>query len=119
MPRFIRSKYQQYKQDTQQLSTWLALTAINYGFPLSNFASAPQPVNSAVDSAEEGKTAQQLKNAKKSAKKKAKAKGRGDEGSVPSETALPAETGDHQADKPSSNDQNGNASGSSAQPGES
>jgi len=33
----IRSRYEQYKRDTQQFTTWLAQTAISLGCPLSQF----------------------------------------------------------------------------------
>lgn len=33
----IRSRYEQYKRDTQQFTTWLAQTAISLGYPLSKF----------------------------------------------------------------------------------
>jgi hypothetical protein len=33
----IRSRYEQYKRDTQQFTTWLAQTAISLGYPLSQF----------------------------------------------------------------------------------
>jgi hypothetical protein len=33
----IRSRYEQYKRDTQQLTTWLAQKAIALGYPLSKF----------------------------------------------------------------------------------
>ncbi|ORY22843.1 hypothetical protein BCR39DRAFT_562195 [Naematelia encephala] len=70
MPRFLRTKYQQYKNDTFQLSTWLAEAAFNFGYPLDAFAEAEGVIDGT-----ERRTAQQLRNAKKKAKGRAKAKG--------------------------------------------
>lgn len=42
----IRSRYEQYKRDTQQFTTWLAQTAISLGYPLSKF---DQEVNELVE----------------------------------------------------------------------
>ncbi|WWD04021.1 hypothetical protein V865_002084 [Kwoniella europaea PYCC6329] len=72
MSRFIRSKYQQYKRDNEQLSTWLGRTAVNYGFQLANFLEADKYLDGGDGDAKP--TANQLKNAKKKAKAKARAK---------------------------------------------
>jgi len=40
MPPVIRSRYDQYKRDTQQFTTWLAQTAISLGYPVSQFDQA-------------------------------------------------------------------------------
>lgn len=118
MPRFVRSKYQQYKQDTQQLSTWLALTAINYGFPLTSFASAPPPADSAQQADEPAKTAQQRKNAKKNLKKKTKAKHLGDEGNVNGERAGNGAGVEGPIDDQSGGGPDGSAQAESVRPGE-
>lgn len=71
MPSVLRTHYQQYKRDTNQLSTWLAKAAVSLGFPIDaiNFT-AGRPLDEAVPT----RTAQQIRNAKKTARKKAKAK---------------------------------------------
>ena len=71
----IRTKYQQYKQDTAKLGSWLAETALNFGLESDEFKLSPEEHDS-----EPQKTAQQTKNAKKKAK--AKAKGKAGSGSV-------------------------------------
>ena len=68
MPPLIRSRYEQYKRDTQQFTTWPAQTAISVGYPLSNFD------RSMSEDAEEVKTAKSKKNAKKKARAKEKVK---------------------------------------------
>ena len=68
--RFLSSKYQQYKRDTLQLSSWLAQAALNYGFPVEAFTPSP----TALQDEGERRTAAQLKNAKKKAKQRAKTK---------------------------------------------
>lgn len=118
MPRFIRSKYQQYKQDTQQLSTWLALSAINYGFPLDKFASSPHAVDPTGDAADTTKTAQQVKNAKKNAKKKAKVKkGNDGESSGPGVTDVSVNGEGERPEGESANVQDANV-GTAPEPGE-
>jgi len=69
MPSHIPSIYQQYKRDTAKLGSWLAETALNYGYSTAAFE-----LSSESDDTPQ-KTAQQVKNAKKKAKQKAKAKG--------------------------------------------
>ena len=64
----IRSRYEQYKRDTQQLTTWLAQTAILHGYPLSNFG---QEIGG---DAEDVKIKVQSAASKKNARKKARAK---------------------------------------------
>jgi len=73
----IRSRYEQYKRDTQQFTTWLAQTAISLGYPLSKFDQAidddvevlEQPPKS-----EEAEVNIQSPTSKKNAKKKARRK---------------------------------------------
>ncbi|OCF61656.1 hypothetical protein L486_01314 [Kwoniella mangroviensis CBS 10435] len=72
MSHFIRSKYQQYKRDNEQLSTWLGNTAVNYGFQLANFPEADKYLDGGDGDAKPA--ANQLKNAKKKAKAKARAR---------------------------------------------
>lgn len=77
MSKFIQTKYQQYKSDTRNLSTWLATTALNYGFPVESLTRPTTPsAPTLYDAVVEGRTAQQLKNAKKKAKQRAKGKDR-------------------------------------------
>jgi len=64
----IRSRYEQYKRDTQQLTTWLAQTAILHGYPLSKF---DQEIGG---DAEDVKIKVQSAASKKNARKKARAK---------------------------------------------
>lgn len=65
MPPLVRSRYEQYKRDTQQFTTWLAQTAISLGYPISQFdEDTGQGIAEATQSAK----------AKKNAKKKARAK---------------------------------------------
>ncbi|KAE8249917.1 hypothetical protein A4X13_0g5022 [Tilletia indica] len=78
---FIRSKYQQSKLDTEQISTWLARAAIENGYDFENeFESSPTDDQSPSFVPEDtgagviGRTRQQEKNSKKNAKKKAKRK---------------------------------------------
>ncbi|KAE8267038.1 hypothetical protein A4X09_0g5306 [Tilletia walkeri] len=78
---FIRSKYQQSKLDTEQISTWLARAAIENGYDFENeFESSPNDDQSPsfvpedTDTAGIGRTRQQEKNSKRNAKKKAKRK---------------------------------------------
>jgi hypothetical protein len=61
----IRSRYEQYKRDTQQFTTWLAQTAISLGYPLSKF---DQEVGDDVE------IKVQSAASKKNARKKARAK---------------------------------------------
>ena len=68
MPPLLRSRYEQYKRDTTQFTTWLAQTAISVGYPLSKFD------RSVSEDAEEVKTAKSKKNAKKKARAKEKMK---------------------------------------------
>ena len=68
MASLIRSRYEQYKRDTQQFTTWLAQTAITLGYPLSNFDCR----NS--EDAEDVPTTKSKKNAKKKARAKEKVK---------------------------------------------
>lgn len=65
MPPLIRSRYEQYKRDTQQFTTWLAQTAISLGYPISKF-------DEGLDVSVEG--TEQSAKSKKNAKKKARAK---------------------------------------------
>ncbi|CAD6906036.1 unnamed protein product [Tilletia controversa] len=60
----IRSKYQRYKHDTAQLTTWLCQAAVQAGYPLSEFVRVDAPTM----------TDKQRKQALKNSKKKAKAK---------------------------------------------
>lgn len=64
MPRFVRLRYEQYKRDTKQFTTWLAQTAISLGYPLDHFDESDEKLEEVVLTA----------NAKKNARKKAKAK---------------------------------------------
>jgi hypothetical protein len=64
----IRSRYEQYKRDTQQLTTWLAQTAILHGYPLSKF---DQEIGG---DAEDVEIKVQSAASKKNARKKARAK---------------------------------------------
>jgi hypothetical protein len=64
----IRSRYEQYKRDTQQLTTWLAQTAIIHGYPLSKF---DQEVGGDTEDVE---IKVQSAASKKNARKKARAK---------------------------------------------
>ena len=64
----IRSRYEQYKRDTQQFTTWLAQTAISLGYPLSQF---DQEING---DAEDVEIKVQSAASKKNARKKARAK---------------------------------------------
>jgi hypothetical protein len=64
-PPLIRSRYEQYKRDTEQFTTWLAQTAISLGYPTSNFEKG-------VEEKPEG-TVQTAKS-KRRAQKKARAK---------------------------------------------
>jgi hypothetical protein len=69
----IRSRYEQYKRDTQQFTTWLAQTAISLGYPLSKF---DQEVEKVGEDAPEViiKTAKSKKNAKRNARARDKVK---------------------------------------------
>ncbi|WVW86532.1 hypothetical protein I302_108581 [Kwoniella bestiolae CBS 10118] len=73
MSKFIRSKYQQYKRDNNQLSTWLGKTAVQYGFSLDNFTPSSEHLEE-----DDKLSPSQKKNAKKRAKAKAKVKGQPD-----------------------------------------
>ncbi|KAL9931995.1 hypothetical protein V8E36_009056 [Tilletia maclaganii] len=64
------TKYQQYKRDTAEISTFLARCALAYGFPISAFEQSAAPSNAA----DEGRTKQQVKTAKKNARRRAKKK---------------------------------------------
>lgn len=78
MARFVRTKYQQYKRDTQQLSTWLAQAALQHGYPVSSFVRSKEPL---IPEAER-LTPMQINNARKRKGKKKKAS------SAPREEAL-------------------------------
>jgi hypothetical protein len=66
----IRSRYEQYKRDTQQFTTWLAQTAISLGYPLSQF---DQEINGDAEGVEViVRSAASKKNAKKKARAKEK-----------------------------------------------
>ena len=67
MPPLIRSRYDQYKRDTQQFTTWLAQTAISVGYPVSKFDK-----RNGIDIGEIVQSAASKKNAKKKARAKAK-----------------------------------------------
>jgi len=72
----IRSRYEQYKRDTQQFTTWLAQTAISLGYPLSNFDQEVKEaevdgVNAEVDIKPAAKS---KKNAKRNARARDKVK---------------------------------------------
>jgi hypothetical protein len=67
MPPLIRSRYEQYKRDTQQFTTWLAQTAISFGYPVSKFDK-----RNGADIGEIFQSAASKKNAKKKARAKAK-----------------------------------------------
>lgn len=71
MVRFLRTKYQQYKHDTLQLSAWLAQTAVQHGYPLDSFAISTQPLTNGDE--------RRSKNAEKKAKARARAKTKGTE----------------------------------------
>jgi hypothetical protein len=68
MPPLIRSRYEQYKRDTQQFTTWLGQTAISLGYPLSKFDRCES------EDAEDVPTTKSKKNAKKKARAKEKSK---------------------------------------------
>lgn len=72
MSSFVRTQYVQSKWSTQQLAEWLARSASEYGFPLSNFQPSRQPRTNDEDDA--GRTAQQLSNARRNKQKKARQK---------------------------------------------
>lgn len=57
MVRLVRTKYQQYKLDTQRLSHWLGKSGWEYGFPLASFERSTQP----RDEEEDARTAAQAK----------------------------------------------------------
>ncbi|WWC65533.1 uncharacterized protein I303_108151 [Kwoniella dejecticola CBS 10117] len=78
MSRLIRSKYQQYKRDNDQLTSWLANAAVQYGYPISSFTQTVDP----VVGVDEKPTPSQQKNAKKKAKARAKARAKGDTGGL-------------------------------------
>jgi hypothetical protein len=67
MPPLVRSRYEQYKRDTQQFTTWLAQTAISVGYPVSKFDK-----RDGIDIGEIVQSAASKKNAKKKARAKAK-----------------------------------------------
>lgn len=72
MSKLVASCYQQYKNDTRDLATWLAVAALNHGFPIDQVNRAPfDPIDGAVH-----RTAQQVKSAQKKAKQRARAKGK-------------------------------------------
>jgi hypothetical protein len=68
MPPILRSRYEQYKRDTQHFTTWLANTAISLGYPVAQFDKR--------DGVFEDVAPALSANAKKNARKKAKAKER-------------------------------------------
>jgi hypothetical protein len=75
----IRSRYEQYKRDTQQFTTWLAQTAISLDYPLSNFDEEAQKAgDEEVEKVEENGNAAEViiksDKSKKNAKRKARAK---------------------------------------------
>jgi len=68
----IRSRYEQYKRDTQQFTTWLAQTAISLGYPLSKFDQEVEEIGKdGVNVEVDIKTA---KSKKKNAKRNARAR---------------------------------------------
>lgn len=72
MSKLVATCYAQYKNDTRELSTWLAVAAINHGFPIDELNRNPFDLQD-----DQGqRTAQQLKNAQKKAKQRAKAQGK-------------------------------------------
>jgi hypothetical protein len=67
MPPLIRSRYEQYKRDTEQFTTWLAQTAISVGYPVSKFDK-----NYGKGVGNTTRSAASKKNAKRKAREKAK-----------------------------------------------
>lgn len=67
MVRIVRTSYQDSKLYTAQVSTWLMQTALQYGYPASSFEASTQSFED-----EDGRTAQQRKQARKKAKQKAR-----------------------------------------------
>ena len=67
MPPLIRSRYEQYKRDTQQFTTWLAQAAIPVGYPVSKFDK-----RNGISVGEVVQSAASKKNAKRKARAKAK-----------------------------------------------
>jgi hypothetical protein len=68
MPPLIRSRYEQYKRDTEQFTTWLAQTAISVGYPVSKFDRGDS------EDAEDVPTTKSRKKAKEKARAKEKLK---------------------------------------------
>ena len=63
----IRSRYEQYKRDTQQFTTWIAQTAILLGYPISKFDLDIGDVEIIVRSAASKKNARKRARAKEQA----------------------------------------------------
>lgn len=84
----IRSRYEQYKRDTQQFTTWLAQTAISLGYPLSRFDhEAGNDVEIIVRSAASKKNARKKARAKELAQLAQEGLGKDDE-ITPSDASL-------------------------------
>ncbi|CAD6884412.1 unnamed protein product [Tilletia controversa] len=86
----IRSKYQRYKHDTAQLTTWLCQAAVQAGYPLSEFVRVDAPTM----------TDKQRKQALKNSKKKAKAKAAKGGAAEPGAQEAPASKEEDGADEP-------------------
>ena len=84
----IRSRYEQYKRDTQQFTTWLAQTAISLGYPLSKFdQEVGDDVEIKIQSAASKKNARKKARAKELAQLAREGLGKNDE-TTPSATPL-------------------------------
>ena len=70
MPPAAKTKYEQYKADTAALTTWIARTAINYGWPAHEFSLSEDCL---VD-LNEGRTAAQIKNTERMKERRARAR---------------------------------------------
>lgn len=87
MPPLVRSRYEQYKKDTQQFTTWLAQTAISLGYPISQFdKSNGNGIGENVRSAASKKNAKRKARAKE---KKSKLAGDGKEDEEEKKAVLP------------------------------
>lgn len=87
MPVFLRTHYQQYKRDTDQLSTWLGKTAVSPGFPVASLTMSEVIEGHATET----RTASQVKNAKNKARDKAKNQRRKEAGGQQAAQAIPDE----------------------------
>ncbi|PWN43479.1 hypothetical protein IE81DRAFT_365709 [Ceraceosorus guamensis] len=65
-PRFVRSRYEQYKRDTQEIANWLGREALRHGFNLGSLVAATQSESSEDVNIKKKKKKQKKKNGKKS-----------------------------------------------------